>query len=122
MEEIYEDDIYALFHNIVMQHSEKANWKLILSLISTFVKTKSHLCHMLKCIFFFYIFYSTMLTSLFINILLTCSEIRRHFQSNIVHIGYRKKFLNAKVSFINFSSLLFGNWSLARIQQMVQFI
>ncbi|KAL4091999.1 hypothetical protein QTP88_026590 [Uroleucon formosanum] len=48
LDEIDEDVIYALIQNVLTQHAEKANWKLILSLISTFVKTKSHLCHMLK--------------------------------------------------------------------------
>uniref|UniRef100_A0A2S2NBR7 Fanconi anemia group A protein n=1 Tax=Schizaphis graminum TaxID=13262 RepID=A0A2S2NBR7_SCHGA len=48
LDEINEDVIYILIQNVLTQHSEKANWKLILSLVSTFVKTKSHLCHMLK--------------------------------------------------------------------------
>ncbi|XP_022170246.1 uncharacterized protein LOC111033684, partial [Myzus persicae] len=52
LDEIDEDVIYALIQNVLTLHAEKANWKLILSLISTFVKTKSHLCHMLKCICF----------------------------------------------------------------------
>jgi len=56
LDEIDEHVIYALIQNVLTQHAEKANWKLLLSLISTFVKTKSHLCHMLKCMVFFYIF------------------------------------------------------------------
>ncbi|VVC43188.1 Hypothetical protein CINCED_3A017688 [Cinara cedri] len=49
LDEIDDDiTIYSLIHSVLSQHLEKANWKIILSLISTFVKTKSLQCHALK--------------------------------------------------------------------------
>lgn len=52
MDEINGDVIYLLIYNVLSQHAVKANWKIIFSLISTFVKTRSQQCHMLKCKYF----------------------------------------------------------------------
>jgi len=48
LDEIDGNDTLSLIHNVLCQHTEKANWKMILSLVSTFVKTKSQQNHVLK--------------------------------------------------------------------------
>lgn len=53
MDELDVDVVYSLIHNVLSRHAENANWKMILSLISTFVKKKSHHSHILKCIYLF---------------------------------------------------------------------
>lgn len=51
MDVIDENDTYSLIHNVLTQRAEKSNWKMLLSLITTFVKKKTKLSHLLKCMY-----------------------------------------------------------------------
>ncbi|XP_025405268.1 uncharacterized protein LOC112679609 isoform X3 [Sipha flava] len=48
LDELDVDVLYSLINNVVTLDAQKANWKMILSLITTFVKKKSYHSHILK--------------------------------------------------------------------------